>query len=174
MKATETGIRPGRKRGKELAVKGLLFVLGRSLQTLAAIDHATSTEVAEWEEGFTVMFYVLPSGPRTGLRVENGRLRHLGAGLKTAELMILFKNLESAWMTLTPQKSIFQSFAEHRCMVAGDLSRAMSLVRCLTNVLVHLYPRAVSQRLVKRPPPRSIRLHKNRLYLFCVGIPLGK
>ena len=174
MREPRTNILPGRRRLKEMTVRVLFFVLGRSLKSLAGIDHATRTEVAEWEEGFTVMLRVLPNGPKMGLRRGNGALRYLGRRVETADLIITFKNIESAFMTLTPQISIFRSFAEHRCMVEGDLSRAMSLVRCINHALIHLYPRAISTRLVKRLPPGSPRIHKTRLYLYCVGIPLGK
>ena len=174
MKGHHPSIRPGRKRGKELTVKASYFLLGRALQSLARVDHATRTEVAEWEEGFTVLFRVLPRGPSMALRKEDGKLRHLGGGMEKADLSINFKNIESAFMTLTPQISLFQSFAEHRCTVMGDLTRAMSVVRCISNALIHLYPRVISKRLVKRLPPASWQTWKTRLHLYCVGIPLGK
>jgi len=165
---------PGRKKGKERCVALFLFILGRTLQSLSRIDPATRNEVGQWEEGFSIMFRVFPDSPKMSLQKKDGVLRYLGSKGEDADLSINFKNVDSALMTLTPQKSIFQAFAEHRCIVMGDLTVAMSLMRCLNSALIHLYPRIISKRLVKRPPPRSFNMPLIRLRLFLVGIPLGK
>jgi len=76
----------------------------------------------------------------------------VGAKNEEADLVINYKNIECAFMVLTPQKGIPQAFAEHRMSVVGYLGDAMIFTRCINIVLCYLYPRFINKRLL-RPCP---------------------
>ncbi len=165
-----TAYRPGPKRIKTFIVRLALYILGRALASASRFDAGIAREVAEWEEGFAFALKVLPHGPGAGWQKQNGRLRFVGAAAEQADLEVRFKNLESAFLVLTPQLSIHAGFAQHRMAVHGDLARCMSLVRCLNRVIVYLYPAGISKRLLKKRPRTGFDVLSRRLYLYGVGI----
>ena len=169
-----TLLRPGRKRIKRAVVVAVFFVLGRAMQSGSVLEHSIRREVAEWEEGFRVTMHVQPAGPSMGWVKKQGRLKYLGRPETPADLSINFKNLECAFVMLTPQVGLCQGFSEHRLSVSGDLARSISFVRCLNAILVILYPRWMASRLVKRLPPKPADLFQKRLHVYLMGIPFGR
>ncbi len=167
---------PDRKRFKTVTARVAFRVLGKALQSASRRDDVIRYEISRWPEGATVLFKVLPFGPRMGLEKEDGRLRYRGSKIEEdeADLVIYFKNLESAMLVLTPQRSIPQAFAEHRLSVKGDLSQAVALTRCINQVQALLYPNWIARRVMKRVPavPFGTR-QAQRLRLYALGIPFG-
>ena len=168
-----TSYRPGPKRLKSLTVRLVLCILGRALASASRIDADIAREVAEWEEGFSLQMKVLPAGPSGSWRKLDGRLRFQGSAGEQADLLVHFKNLESAFLILTPQMGIHEGFAQHRMSVQGDLTRCMSLVRCLNRVIAYLYPSCLSRRLLKPQPETNRKILGPRISLYLVGIRLG-
>lgn len=156
-----------------MVVKIVLFVLGRGFQCLAARDAAIKKEVAGWEESFSIMFRILPRGPYMTLQKINGRMRYTGMQECNADLIINFKNLESAFMVFTAQLGTAQGYAQHRLSVEGDISRAMSLIRCLNIVEFYLFPALIARRILKRMPSMSLKKFGLRIYVYLLGIPFG-
>ena len=174
MKQKNGPFQPGRKRFKEFTAKVIFFILGRAFQSLSKIDHDIQTEVAEWEENFTLMLKVQPNGPQMGWKKEYGVIKYLGSKIQDADLILNFKNIDSAFKVLTPQISIPQGNAEHRLSIVGDLSRTTAYVRCVNKILFYLYPRFICKRLVKRLPAMDFKAQQTRLYVYLIGIPFGK
>ncbi len=166
-------IDPGRKRIKSLLVKAGLFVVGRGFHSVSKLDSDIAQEIANWEEGFTFMLKVFPDGPRMTVEKHGGVLRYLGFRPDTADLMITFKSLESAFLVFTAQCGTCQAFAENRFIVQGDLPRAMSLTRCLNILQWHLFPYFIANLILKRMPPMPWYRHFIRVYIYLLGIPFG-
>ena len=164
---------PKRKWFKESVSSVVLWVLGRAFQSAARMDAGIRREVAEWEEGFSLWMRILPEGPSLRLEKEDGRLRAVSTRRKeTATLILQFKNIESAFLVLTPQMGAAKAFAENRMSVAGDLGRALSFMRCLNRIIAYLYPQFLSNRLLKKQPD-LVRPVWRRIYLYTIGIPFG-
>lgn len=171
---TRTNIIPGKKRFKTAVVKIVLFVLGRGFQSIAARDDTVKKEVAGWDESFSVMFQVLPLGPYMSLQKKNGHLQFMGLNKSYADLVINFKNIQSAFLVFTAQLGTPQGYAQHRLSVEGDISKAMSLIRCLNMVEFYLFPRIIARMVLKRVPGMTARRMGLRLYTYLLGIPLGR
>lgn len=167
-----TPIPPGRKWFKEMVSAIVFFVMGRAFQSAAKMDANIRREVAEWEEGFRLCMRILPDGPSMGLEKSDGRLRYRGKGDADADLVVQLKNVESAFLVLTPQMGSDEAFAEHRLSLIGEVSRAMSFVRCLNLLIAYLYPKFLSRRLMKRLP-EVVNPIGRRIYLYTIGIPFG-
>ncbi len=166
---------PERKWFKEFVSSVVFFVLGRAFQSGARIDPLIRREASEWKDGFTLIMRILPSGPAMVLKKINGQIRHTGSELpENADITINFKNIESAFLVLTPQMGAAQAFAENRLSVAGDLAYAIAFTRCLNVLLAYLYPfRFITRRLLKRIPPMDFVRFGRVVYIYCVGIPFG-
>lgn len=166
--------RSGKKHFKTFVVKCVCFILGRGLQAASRVDADVRREIREWiPEGFTILFKVWPEGPRLGLESRGGMLRFRGTSLDDADLVIYFKNIDSAFMMFTAQMGVPQAFAEHRIFVKGDISVSMSLIRCLNIVETHLFPPIIYRRILRRPPSMGLKKQFCRLYIYLVGIPIG-
>ncbi len=168
-----TVVFPGTNFLKKFTVKTVFFILGRSLVSASKFEPRIRREVASWDEGFSIKMYVLPSGPEVGWKKERGKLNYMGNKLDRAELCIKFKNLTSAFVLMTPQLGVAEGFAQHRMMVEGDLSKAISFTRCLNILIPYLYPDFICKRLLKEIPEIKYNRFYRMLYLYLVGIPLG-
>lgn len=158
---------------KKSVIRVVFFVLGRAMQSAARHEPRIRRETAQWEEGFTLVLKVLPFGPQMGWVKENGRLKYKGAGVGQPDLCVNFKNVENAFLLMTPQIGLAQGFAEHRMSVVGDLARSVAFNRCVAILLGYLYPRILCKRLVKRAERFNLEQHMLRLRIYLLGIPFG-
>jgi hypothetical protein len=166
-------IKPGKKRVKELVVRIIFMVLGRAFQSGSGHDPEIRKEIAVWPENFTVMMNVLPEGPRMILEKIHGKLKYRESKFIESDLVINFKNIECAFMVLTPQIGPAQAFAQRRITVTGNLANAMIFTRCLNIIIAYLYPKFVCKRLLKRVPAMTARKQLTRVIIYTAGIPFG-
>jgi len=170
-------IRPGRNRRKELLVRVVFFLFGRAAQFLSKIDPEIRREVSRWPQPFTILYRILPNGPRMALaRHPAGHLEYLGRedGVEKADLTIAIKNLESAFLVFTFRLGMNQAYAQNRLSVRGDVPTAMSQMRVLNRVLAYMLPRRVVRQITLRMPEiRPLRRHLTCGVLYLFGIPFG-
>ena len=166
-------IKPGNQPLKLAMVKSLLFVLGRATPAIARMDVDVQKEIKQWDEGFKVMFEILPDGPYLSLEKRDDELHFLGLVKTDADLVVTFKNLESAFLLLTTQISTPQAYAQHRIGVKGEIVTGMSFTRCLNVVQFLLFPGFIARRILKRMPDMTLRRWFIRLYAYLVAVPLG-
>lgn len=165
--------RPREKPFKKFVVASAMLALGSAMETAAILDEDVRREVETWKDPMTVMFEVLPAGPYMVLEKKGGRLRYMGTKKIPADLVISFKTLEGAFLVMSAQIGTPQSYAEHRATLKGDVSSAMSLIRCLNIVQAYLFPKIISQRVLKRVPPMSLKKHAIRAVIYALGVPYG-
>jgi hypothetical protein len=167
-------IKPGRKRFKSIVCKVVLVILGRAFQVISEKDNEIADEIAAWPEGFKLELNVLPFGPRLILHKKNGRVKAKGFDDKTPDLSVNFKNVDSAFLILTPLMGVPRGFAEHRFTVIGDVAKAMSFVRCLNLILAYLYPDFLCKNLMRRIPHiKFTKRMTTRLYFYTIGLITG-
>ncbi len=165
--------RPREKPLKKFVVASAFLALGSAMETAAILDKDVRNEVKTWKDPMVVMFEVLPNGPYMVLEKRNGRLRYLGMNKMPADLAISFKTLEGAFLVMSAQIGTPQSYAEHRATLKGDVSAAMSLIRCLNIVQGYLFPKIISKRVLKRVPPMNLTKHAIRAVIYALGVPYG-
>ncbi|MEN6570641.1 MAG: aldehyde ferredoxin oxidoreductase family protein [Anaerolineaceae bacterium] len=169
---------PRRNRLKEVVVSTVFFVLGRAMQSLSRMEPNIQSEVARWPEATTVMFKTLPNGPRFSFsKTEKGDLAYRGVkpGEKDADIVIYFKNLECAFLMMTAQVGTAKAYAEHRVSVRGDLTLALSIIRCLNLVERYLFPSFIARHVVKRlPRVNFLQRQGRRLWVYTAGIVFGR
>ncbi|MBF0258398.1 MAG: hypothetical protein HQK62_06105 [Desulfamplus sp.] len=165
---------PGVKRLKLTVIQIVFLVLGRAFQCASQHDEEIRKEIEPWPEGFTLMMKVMPDGPSMGLEKKDNMLLFRGSQLKSANLEIYFRNVESAFMIMTPQMGSPQAFAEKRMSIKGDLGIATVFTRTLVIVMATLYPEIIVKKLVKRVPPLTLKRAGLRVWLYTFGILLGR
>ncbi len=167
-------ISPGSTPWKIAVVKTMFFALGRATPAILRMDKEAGKELAGWDEGFKVMLEVLPKGPFLSFEKKDGALVFLGLVETEADLIVSFKNLESAFLMLTTQISTPEAYAQHRISVKGEIKTGMSFTRCLNIVQFLLFPEIISKRVLKRLPEMTMDRWLTRLYAYLVAVPLGK
>ncbi|MCB9480571.1 MAG: hypothetical protein H6680_01925 [Desulfobacteraceae bacterium] len=166
--------KPGRKWFKTIVCKVVMVILGRAFQVFSRHDHEIKNEIAAWPEGFTLELNVLPFGPRLLILKEDGKIRTVGEIDEKPELSVNFKNIESAFLILTPLMGVPRGFAEHRFIVIGDVAKAMAFTRCLNRILAYLYPDFLCRNLMRRIPEINfMKRMSKRLYFYTIGIVTG-
>ncbi|MBN2033515.1 MAG: hypothetical protein JW836_09580 [Deltaproteobacteria bacterium] len=166
-------VKPGRKRFKSLVVKTVFLILGRSFHAASKLDLDIKKEIETWDEGFKFMMKVFPESPSMIVEKRKGILVYRGSKGGSADLTIIFKSIESAFLVFTAQCGTCRAFAESRVIVSGDISKAMSLVRCLNILQRYLFPLFINRFILKRPPSMPWYKQFIRAYIYLLGVPFG-
>ena len=170
----DTDIMPGDKPLQKATVSALLFAMGRAIPAIALKDEDVKKEVDQWEDGFSVMFEILPDGPYLALEKKDGELHFLGMKKIKADLIISIKNIDSAFKMFTTQLSSHHAYAQHRMSVKGENDKAMQLIRILNIVQFLLFPGFISRKILKRQPEMTKRRWLIRLQTYLIAVPLGR
>jgi len=141
-----TNINPGASKLKRFVVRVSFFVLGRGLQAASRFDNQVKGEVSGWNEGFTVVMKVKWPNLSLAWQKSGDRITYMGSKVTEADLTVVMKNLESAFLMMTAQIGTSQAYAQHRLQVEGDIVNAMVLTRCLNSVEAYLFPKFISKK----------------------------
>jgi len=133
---------------------------------------ALRAELGRWEEGRRVGIGVLPGGPAITLVARAGGVDYLGPGLRSPQVSLLFKNLDSALLIFTGQLGAHQAAAENRVCIHGDNAKAMQVTRAMAMVQSYLMPRSQLRRTFKRVPSLSVRQRVTKALLMA-ALPLA-
>lgn len=167
-------VRPGRKWFKTVLAKVVFVILGRAFEVLSGKDLDIKREVASWPEGFKLVLDIMPHGPKLVLSKVKGGIRAKALNDKEPDLCVQFKNIESAFLILTPQMGVPTGFAQHRFIVVGDIAKSMSFVRCLNLILCYLYPNFLCRNLMRNIPKiNPFQRITRRLYFYSIGLFTG-
>jgi len=166
-------------RAKRMACGASLLTLGVSFELASKYSDELKAELAAWDEGRRVSLSVLPSGPWMNVRKEGGILRYVGKAEQPADLKILFKNMDLAFLILTGMISSTKAFAEHRALVHGSVDQAMEVNRAMAIVQKYLFPEFMLKKGMKRPPTYSrndlmVKLRLNASLGLLLAMNAGK
>ncbi len=140
----------------------VLFVLYRAIKVLHDCDSRIRYEFASWPEGLILELAASANGPALFLKKSDGRLvrlrrKELKASTHTvkADISIVFKSVDAAFLVLTGQIGVAQAYAQHRFTLQGDIAMTMSFVRCVDIAEVYLFPSFMTRRILKRIPKKQ-------------------
>jgi hypothetical protein len=157
-----------------MMTKVRMLILGRALHSASRRDPEILGETQAWDNGFTLAITVLPNGPCLGFEKTGSGLVDRGGSLKTADLELRFKTLESASRLLSARLGLDEAMAGHCLRIRGDVSAAVTFSRILGIMGTLLHPwtaPSVRENGTDAPRPRRLGL---RLWLYTFGILLGK
>lgn len=144
----------------------VLFFLGRAMKSGYRLDAAIKKELDAFPEGHVIKFSTAGDNAALAFWREKGGIRFLTgkkAIEKKGDLWFEFKNTAAAFLTLTGQIGVAQSYCQHRMLVYGDIYSAMGIVRIMDSVENYLFPSFITKKILKRRPVKYVSSF--RMYL---------
>ena len=143
---------------KKLIAKIVLFFLYRGFKVVYKIDDKVKNEIDNWYDGYGIKIITCENGPSLYIKRENGKLVRIKNKEENAEIEIIFKNFNSAFLLLTGRMGISKAYAEHRFLLKGNIMDAMSFVRCTDIVESYLFPKIITKRILKEVTKRKVNI----------------
>lgn len=140
---------------KEKIASGALLALGVAFEMTSKRIPELRKEISGWEEGRTFSLAVLPHGPSITMIKKGNVIKYLGTGIAGSDLIIYFKNIDSALMTFLGLIGSHTASAQGRTIVHGDIGAVMQIARAMNIVQLYLMPGMVIKKTYKRPPVLS-------------------
>ena len=131
----------------------MMRIVGRGLAVASRVDREISNELHHLPVEMRIAMRVYPNGPCCLLQRTHDDLIYLGVRDDgEADMEIVFKHLQHAWMLYTFQENTPTAFARNRIVLDGEISHAVVFNRCLNRLLTLILPRPVARKAVKRYP----------------------
>ena len=139
-------------------VATMMRIVGRGLAIASRVDGEIANEVSHLPAATTIAMRIYPNGPCCLLQRTHTGLSYLGVRDScTADVEIIFKHLQHAWLLYTFQENTPIAFARNRIVVDGEIAHAVAFNRCLNRLLSLILPRLIAARAVKRYPAIPLR-----------------
>ena len=114
---------------KETISKIVLFFLYRGINIVKKVDEEVLKEIALWNENIIIKIATYENGPSLIIKKQQDKIIRIKKANKY-DIEIIFKSLDAAFLVLTAREGISKAYAEHRFILKGDITKAMSLVKC--------------------------------------------
>jgi len=147
---------------KKTISKIVLFFLYKGFKLTYKHDKNVKKEIEQWEEGFTAVIDTGTKNTKLIIKKERGKLVRL-KDVEKADIDIVFKSLDVAFLMFTGRLGVSKAYAEHRFTLKGEISKTMSLVRCVDIVEAYLFPRFITKNIIKAQPEKNMGLFKTYL-----------
>jgi hypothetical protein len=138
-------------------VNGLVLqVLYRGFCVLYRKDSRVREEVDGWDEGLTLKLVCGPGGAVLTLRKDGRNGIEKLQRTQHADITMRFKSVEGAFRVLSGQIGVADAYAAHLFYLEGDIYKTMSFVRCVEYIESYLFPKIISERILKEVPEKQI------------------
>ena len=136
----------------------MMRIVGRGLAIASRVDSDTAYELQHLPAEMTIAMRVYPNGPCCLLQHTGTDLSYLGVRDSCdADMEIIFKHLQHAWLLYTFQEDTQTAFARNRIVMDGEVHHATVFNRCLSRLKILILPRQLAERAVKRYPVIALR-----------------
>jgi len=136
----------------------MMRIVGRGLAIASRVDSEVIHELSHLPAEMVIAMRVYPNGPCCLLQHTGSDLIYLGVrDSGEADMEIIFRHLQHAWLLYTFQENTPTAFARNRIMLDGEIAHAVVFNRCLARLLTLILPRLVAERAVKRYPTIALR-----------------
>ena len=140
-------------KSKRAYVSLMMRIVGRGLAIASRVDEEIAEELHHLPVEMTIAMRVYPNGPCCLLQRTHDDLIYLGVhDSGDADMEIIFKHLQHAWLLYTFRENTPTAFARNRIVLDGEISHAVVFNRCLNRLLSLILPRPLAKRAVKRYP----------------------
>jgi len=150
-------------------------IVGRGLAVASRIDSDIAFELQHLPADLAIAMRVYPNGPCCLLQHTGSDLRYLGVSDScSADMEIIFKHLQHAWLLYTFQEDTPTAFARNRIVLDGEVHHATVFNRCLSRLMTLILPRLIAERAVKRYPVIALRDKFSLAVAIYLRIPLER
>lgn len=162
-------------RLKKLYVATMMHSVARGLAIACRVDDTCRAALHGIPHGTVIAMRVRPAGPACYWQRNGADLNYLGASSALpADLEIVFKHLQHAWLLYTFQENTPVAFARNRLLVNGDVSLGAAFTRALNRLLALILPKFVARRALKRYPAIGLLEKLRRAVGIYLRIPLER
>lgn len=144
---------------KKIVSKIVLYFLYKGFKVVSKKDENVKREIESWENNFTIKIDIGIDNINLKIKKENGNLIRIKE-TDNLDLEICFKSIDVAFLMLTGRLGISKAYAEHRFTLKGDISKAMSLVRCIDIIEAYLFPKIIARNILKKIPDKTMGILK--------------
>mgnify|MGYP001824835804 CR=1 FL=1 len=138
---------------KRFYIATMMAIVGRGLAIASRIDAESRREATRFPQGSIIALRVHPRGPACVLQRSEAGLHYLGGdSTHAADVEIIFKHLQHAWLLFTFQENTPTAFARNRLVLDGEVAHGAVFNRSLARLLVLILPRFIARRALKRYP----------------------
>lgn len=147
---------------KRFVAKVVLFFFYRGFWSAYRLDREIKKEIDSWGDGFSLRMSAQMGGPSICFGPQDKAIKRL-TDCDAPDMDISFKSLDTAFLVLTGQLSIVDSYIRHGVIVKGNIGTAMSIIRCADKVESYLFPEFMLKNLLAYRPHKEVT--KLRMYL---------
>ena len=144
---------------KRFISKIVLFFLFKGFVVTYKYDENVRKEIDSLPNGFTAMIDAGEKNVKLIIQKKDNKIIKLKQA-KNADIEIVFKSLDSAFLMFTGRLGVSRAYAEHRFTLKGEIAKAMCLVRCIDIVEAYLFPRFITKNILKYQPNKNMGLLK--------------
>jgi len=158
---------------KRFIIKIVFFILGRALKVIQKVDRDVSAYFQKLPDEISFGFKVNPNGPCLNIFSKQDKITYSTQCTQDTQILFSFKNLLSAFLVFTGQKSTIEAYAENRISVKGDIGDVMYIMRIMDRVQVLLFPKFIAKKVVKQYPDLGTFQILSRKIKLILGILFG-
>lgn len=144
---------------KKIVSRIVLFFLFKGFKVTYKYDENIKREIDSWEEGFTATIDTGEKNLNLIIKKQNGKLVRLKQ-VENSDIEIVFKSIDVAFRMFTGRLGVSKAYAEHRFTLKGEIGKAMSLVRCVDTVEAYLFPKFITNKILKTQPHKQMGIIK--------------
>ncbi len=148
---------------KKIVIWIVMQFLYRGMKVLYKNDTRIKNELDGWNSNKIICLKVL-HGPSINIEYTYGK--GLKKTNKEADILIVFKSINSAFLVFIGMQSVKQAYLEHRFYLKGDIYESMRFVRCVDLVETYLFPRFMTKRILNH----SEKKYKPTLLIYMKSI----
>ena len=142
---------------KKFVSKIVLFFLYKGFKVTYKYDENVKKEIDTWQENFTVVIDTGEKDIKLIMKKQKGKIVRLKE-TQNADINIVFKSIDVAFLMFTGRLGVSKAYAEHRFTLKGEISKAMSIVRCIDIVEAYLFPKFITKNILKAQPKKKMGL----------------
>lgn len=147
---------------KKIVSKIVLFFLYKGFKVTYKYDDNVKKEVNLWKDGFSFCVDTGEKDLKLILEKRDNKIVRVKDKEKN-NIEITFKSLDVAFLMFTGRLGVSRAYAEHRFTLKGEISEAMSIVRCMDIVEAYLFPKFITKKILKTQPKKNIGILKTYL-----------
>jgi hypothetical protein len=135
----------------------VLFFLYRAFQVLYRYDKNIRREVDGWKPGLVICMKTARKGPAICLiHTDKGVGRLKKYEPSDVDMNTEFRNIDAAFLVLSGQIGVAQSYAQHGFSMHGSIYDCMSFLPCVEIIEAYLFPKFIAKRILKSIPKKEI------------------
>ena len=142
---------------KEKISKIILFFLYKGFKILYKYDENLQYEIDNLKEGFSIKLQLKSNGYSLILLKTKETIRK-AKFISNPDIVICFKSIDAAFNVLIGKIGISNAYSRHSFTLKGDISIAMSIVRCINIIEAYLFPKFITKRILKKLPKKNLNM----------------